>query len=136
MPLVDAVRNALHNPQIFATLLTRFFDREAAREPDTTRGSVEYTQEDGLLLRSWYHGRHLEFSSEEDAEVNGYYHLPKLREAYTSQCTTTPGKGVCKRRTCIQCQLEVGEEWNPMVAFNAADVKGMLQHAGALKQNC
>lgn len=61
--------------------------------------------------------------------------MPELREAYTSQCTTKPGKGMCQHKTCLQCQLHLGEEWNPIVASAAADVPGMLQQAGAQKQS-
>lgn len=96
--------------------------------------SMEYVQQSGLQFRGWVQRDFMEYASEGAAEADGDFKLDKLREAYPYQRTREPGLGTFKNKSRIQCPLEAGEAWNPMVTSLATDVTEMLQAAGALKE--
>lgn len=119
--------------QRFATPLSSG-DREIAPGKFCSAGaSMEYVQQSGLQFRGWVQRDFVEDASEGAAEADGYFKLDKLREAYPYQRTREPRLGTCKNKSRIQCPLEAGEAWNPMVTSLATDGTEMLQAAGALK---
>ena len=88
----------------------------------------------GVQFQSWRQEDWLEYKDSESAEKDGFYTIAKLRQAYPHQCTRIAGPGHCNWRTCIQCQIQKGEEWNPQLTQDTQEVKAMLRVAGRIRE--